>query len=258
MTLIIGLLVSAFAIIQIGCGGDKGTNSEQGFEGITQTDEYGQIIYDDLDDWQWDDQTDLVDGGMKPVPYRVYPAYPNPAIGSIGIRFQLPQLSDVELCIINIRGETIRGLVRSRKEGGVYRVVWDLCDEEGCKISPGIYRCIFKVNGFESYGDIEVEDIEPKCSTPSSYKNFADEHWDRKRNMLWMGRYVSATGDTSSLLPLPSNKNEEYYAMIGRYDQFVFGWDDCPDSNIEQGIPYWGDVISDNRQIYSELWENCH
>jgi len=73
-------------------------------------------------------------------------------------------------------------------------------------------------------GDIEDE-----------YEVFADTHWSPEEYLVWKQRYVDATGDTSHFTHrLPRDKEgnvaktQQYYEMIGKYDQFAAGWDDYP------------------------------
>ena len=39
------------------------------------------------------------------------------------------------------------------------------------------------------------------------------------------------SGGAASVHNLPSTKTQQYYEMIGKYDQFVYGWEDIIDNN---------------------------
>ncbi len=59
------------------------------------------------------------------------------------------------------------------------------------------------------------------------FKDYANSHWI---DSVWLGWYDSlcALKDTNQLgiEILPDTKTQQYYEMIGKYDWFVFGWDD--------------------------------
>jgi hypothetical protein len=85
------------------------------------------------------------------------------------------------------------------------------------------------------------------------YQTFADQHWieDDYRNWLHdtLGIEPDANGeisDTSTYWDsdkdewtylshhLPDRKTGQYYEMVGKYDQFKFGWDDFPEEDLNQ------------------------
>ncbi len=68
----------------------------------------------------------------------------------------------------------------------------------------------WKYAGFREKGF----DIEEK------YEAFADAHWDSLR---WANEYNSDTDPSTHTLP--DTKTQQYYEMIGKYDQFQAGWD---------------------------------
>jgi hypothetical protein len=70
---------------------------------------------------------------------------------------------------------------------------------------------------------------------------FADEHWSEERWREWMQQHPEF-GDTTHTLP--STKTQQYYEMIGKYNQFKAGWDDW-----EEG----GSALTENRNHYEGL-----
>lgn len=60
------------------------------------------------------------------------------------------------------------------------------------------------------------------------YKNFADEHWNLDRFQAWRDNYRARYDTTWWTHVLPKKKDQEYYEMIGKYDQFAAGWEDYP------------------------------
>lgn len=75
------------------------------------------------------------------------------------------------------------------------------------------------------------------------YKAFADRHWDYFR---WI-----ASGDTAGTHHIPLDergnpiKNDDYYEMIGKYEQFLLGWDDWTLVN--------SDTVSARRLHYMDM-----
>ena len=58
------------------------------------------------------------------------------------------------------------------------------------------------------------------------FRAYADEHWDEDEWQEWMEEHPEFADTTHTL---PSEKNQQYYEMIGKYDQFKAGWDDYED-----------------------------
>ncbi|RKY84001.1 hypothetical protein DRQ09_09220, partial [candidate division KSB1 bacterium] len=64
------------------------------------------------------------------------------------------------------------------------------------------------------------------------FKKFADEHWREDVYKNWLEAYKE---DHNGEEPphfthtLPDTKTQQYYEMIGKYEQFLIGWDDVTD-----------------------------
>ncbi|MGB5106641.1 MAG: hypothetical protein WBP29_01365 [Candidatus Zixiibacteriota bacterium] len=66
--------------------------------------------------------------------------------------------------------------------------------------------------------------------------SFADTHWDAERYNNWLIEELGITSDDQEYIQndsvktfthhLPDTKTQQYYEMIGKYDQFRYGWDD--------------------------------
>ena len=74
--------------------------------------------------------------------------YPNPFNPFTEIQYQLPQGEKVSLKVYNILGRPVRTLVDAFKEAGVYTVRWDRKDEQGKRVSSGIYLYRFQAGDF--------------------------------------------------------------------------------------------------------------
>jgi len=64
---------------------------------------------------------------------------PNPFNNSTNLSFSLPKTTEVKLCIYNIKGHKIRVLLNEVLIQGNHSISWDGTDENGKKISSGIY-----------------------------------------------------------------------------------------------------------------------
>jgi hypothetical protein len=87
------------------------------------------------------------------------------------------------------------------------------------------------------------------------YEIFADEHWSREEYTQWLIDSLNITSDTAAYWDevkkewtylshhLPDSKTQQYYEMIGKYEQFSAGWDDW---NLDM-------LYSGNRDLYLNL-----
>jgi subtilisin family serine protease len=75
------------------------------------------------------------------------PNYPNPFNGSTQVRFTLAQSSEVELFVLNVRGQRVRTLLNGMQSGGGHVVGWDGRGEAGGRLSSGVYLLVLRVNG---------------------------------------------------------------------------------------------------------------
>jgi len=120
------------------------------FSGITFTDEAGNLIKIDPDDWLFSS-----DIGS----YSFYPAYPNPISqsGLISLRYSIPTSSYIKIEIIDIQNFSVKLLVEQNSEAGLYMVIWDLTDFSNAKVAPGVYRCLFSLGEVTGHGDIWIK-----------------------------------------------------------------------------------------------------
>jgi len=70
----------------------------------------------------------------------------------------------------------------------------------------------------------------------TDYNSFADRNWSAERYTNWLIETYGITSDTAEFIRndstmrfthhLPATKTQQYYEMIGKYDQFRYGWSD--------------------------------
>lgn len=66
-------------------------------------------------------------------------AHPNPFRGSATLQYGLKEAGSVRLGVYNTRGQLVRSLLNEGKSAGTYQVNWDGRDENGLRVSSGIY-----------------------------------------------------------------------------------------------------------------------
>jgi hypothetical protein len=74
-----------------------------------------------------------------PTEFILFQNYPNPFNPETVICYNLPKAGTVELTILNIMGQTVRILVRENQPAGWYHQVWAGTNDQGGKISSGLY-----------------------------------------------------------------------------------------------------------------------
>lgn len=65
--------------------------------------------------------------------------YPNPFNPETTISFDLPVSQNVELTVLNIKGQLVTTLINEFKPAGVHNMVWDGRDNRGNELSSGVY-----------------------------------------------------------------------------------------------------------------------
>lgn len=123
------------------------------FHGITETDDVGNIISVDPDDWR-------DDGIISDALF-----YPNPASYLGYLTFQLSTSADVELDIRGAWNETVlRRRIPAGREGskaGVNMLSWDFRDEQGRRVKNGTCRVYIRTakggETSQTYGDVNYD-----------------------------------------------------------------------------------------------------
>lgn len=72
-------------------------------------------------------------------PTQILSNYPNPAVEKTQISFNLAQAALAQLNIINVNGVVVRHLINSQLEAKPYSYEWDLKDDNGDIVAPGVY-----------------------------------------------------------------------------------------------------------------------
>lgn len=88
--------------------------------------------------------------GQRPaVPERTFleMAYPNPFSSSTDINYNMKNGGNVALTVYNVAGQKIRELVNSYRPAGYHTITWDGTNDNGQRVSKGVYLCSFSSSG---------------------------------------------------------------------------------------------------------------
>ncbi len=80
-------------------------------------------------------------GAKKAFAFALEPSYPNPTATQANIKFSLPAgvSGDYAVAIFDLAGRKVRTVVAGAGTPGRYEAVWNLADDAGRKVSPGVY-----------------------------------------------------------------------------------------------------------------------
>lgn len=147
-----------FLAILMSCS-DFGVNTNDSiYSGITSTNDKGEILSVDPDDWgcseqivQPDTTIDTITGILLPTAFCFGPAYPNPANTVVIFPITIPTPSLVRLWVSDGRGFSVELMLTSLVKGEfVYE--WNLKD-----INPGIYRAHLDAGSLQRHGDVLIK-----------------------------------------------------------------------------------------------------
>jgi hypothetical protein len=84
------------------------------------------------------------------------PVHPCPAASEVTLSLSIPRDVEVRLSIHDIAGRVIRTLPAMHSQAGIYSLTWDLADNQGSRVSPGLYVVTVKAGNEEVTGRIVV------------------------------------------------------------------------------------------------------
>jgi len=62
------------------------------------------------------------------------------------------------------------------------------------------------------------------------FENYADTFWDEDKWQSWYDTYLTEEDKKVFSHTLPDTKTQQYYEMIGKYNEFIVGWEEVPDN----------------------------
>ena len=125
------------------------------FQNLTDTYEFLRISYSGSDG-----NNQSVSEGYNlmqtaPSTYRLSQSYPNPFTeGGTTIEFDMPVTEQITMVILDIRGRVVRTLINNEQRFGYQSVVWDAKNDDGDKVSSGVYFYQIRSTNFNAVGKL--------------------------------------------------------------------------------------------------------
>ncbi|MBN2621517.1 T9SS type A sorting domain-containing protein, partial [candidate division WOR-3 bacterium] len=77
-------------------------------------------------------------------PYdRLFAVYPNPSFQKAAITYSIASTTEVRLSIVDVCGRSVCSLFSGKRDPGQYSLIWDGCDNQGKRVSAGVYFIAF-------------------------------------------------------------------------------------------------------------------
>jgi hypothetical protein len=90
-------------------------------------------------------QTDVNENPTpRPTTFQLDQNYPNPFNPSTTITYSLPKSTHVTLEVFNLLGQRVKILTNTNKPAGIYKEIWNGCDNFGKTVSSGVY--FYRIN----------------------------------------------------------------------------------------------------------------
>ncbi|HET9234078.1 MAG TPA: FlgD immunoglobulin-like domain containing protein, partial [Candidatus Eisenbacteria bacterium] len=78
---------------------------------------------------------------------RLFAPQPNPALRNTALAFSLPRSGLVSVVICDVAGRQVRKILPGTLEAGGHRIDWDLRDDAGSRVAPGMYFVQLQAHG---------------------------------------------------------------------------------------------------------------
>lgn len=101
----------------------------------------------DMGALEFDDATLVKKNDFKPKHLILHPNYPNPFNAATKICYELPEQSQVSICIFNMLGQTVRTVAVENQNAGLHQFTWRGQDDAGNEVPSGVYVCRIRANG---------------------------------------------------------------------------------------------------------------
>ncbi|KQC04733.1 MAG: hypothetical protein APR54_02015 [Candidatus Cloacimonas sp. SDB] len=147
---------SIFAIIDLGYTYLlMGENSRSDFTGrypelIPQSFQEFQINRERLLNRLFELDGDDNDSNTIPTKPHIFGNYPNPFNPTTTISFSIPEECNVKLAIFNTKGQKVRNIISTELDPGFHEVIWDGRDDNGVKVSSGVYYYMLDAKNLKS------------------------------------------------------------------------------------------------------------
>jgi hypothetical protein len=105
---------------------------------------YDDVTYVDLDDFEFILPVGISDFEQVDNGNELF-SFPNPFSTNTTISYIVEDENTVDLVIYDMNGNTVKTLVDNRVQSGKQNLKWDMTNEQGHKVSSGIYCCQLKL-----------------------------------------------------------------------------------------------------------------
>jgi len=85
---------------------------------------------------------------LEPIAFALHQNFPNPFNPQTSIGYDIEHVSRVTLTIFDLLGKKVRTLVNSEQPAGRYHVTWDGTNDQGARLSSGIYLYQLRAGAF--------------------------------------------------------------------------------------------------------------
>jgi hypothetical protein len=90
------------------------------------------------------------DDGTYPVRFALAAASPNPMVRETTMKYEIPHPgSHVTITVYDVTGRVTRTLVDEHRIPGLYSETWDLANDHGQLVAPGVYFCRMEAGSFK-------------------------------------------------------------------------------------------------------------
>ena len=96
------------------------------------------------------EELNLPDDENYPSTFSLHSAFPNPFNSHVKIVFSLADVSQVNLSIVNILGETVRTFKSQYYTRGLNTILWNGENDFGHDLSTGVYFCRLKSENIDN------------------------------------------------------------------------------------------------------------
>ena len=90
-----------------------------------------------------------LNGNQIPLSFSLHQNYPNPFNPLTSIKYDLPNISMVNISVYNMMGRKVKTLVNGIQNPGFKTVQWNAKNELNSPVSAGLYIYTIKADGFK-------------------------------------------------------------------------------------------------------------
>ena len=125
------------------------------FQNLTDNYEFMRVSYS-----SYDKSNQVISEGYNliqtaPSTYRLSQSYPNPfTSGGTTIEFDMPVTERITMVVMDIRGRVVRTLIDKEERFGYQSVAWDAKNDDGDKVSSGVYFYQIRSTNFNAVGKL--------------------------------------------------------------------------------------------------------